>query len=126
MSVALNSILGIAIGIVLTVGNVSGEMHPNFASDPVRGAGVLAQELESRYWQDNAQDQLRKLVAANARGTAQKAKNIIMFLGDGMSLPTVSATRVYLGGEQESLSFERFPHFGLSKVSLINVVAEKS
>lgn len=39
-----------------------------------------------------------------------------MFLGDGMSLQTVAATRMYMGGEELSLSFEKFPHFGLSKV----------
>lgn len=50
------------------------------------------------------------------------AKNIIMFLGDGMSVPTLAAARVYLGslqnvsGEELSLSFENFPYSGLSKV----------
>lgn len=39
-----------------------------------------------------------------------------MFLGDGMSLATVAATRMYLGNENKQLSFEKFAHFGLSKV----------
>lgn len=34
----------------------------------------------------------------------------------GMSLSTVAATRMYLGGEEKQLSFEKFAHFGLSKV----------
>lgn len=33
-----------------------------------------------------------------------------------MSLQTVAATRAYMGGEELNLSFEDFPHFGLSKV----------
>ena len=53
-----------------------------------------------------------------------KAKNVIFFLGDGMSLSTITAARILKGqkqghtGEEESLSFERFPYTGLSKVSL--------
>lgn len=39
-----------------------------------------------------------------------------MFLGDGMSIPTISATRVYLGGEEKDLAFDTFPFTGLSKV----------
>lgn len=46
----------------------------------------------------------------------KRAKNIIIFLGDGMSLATVAATRMYLGNENKQLSFEKFAHFGLSKV----------
>ena len=51
------------------------------------------------------------------------AKNIIIFIGDGMSLPTVTAARVYKGqksgsleGSSASLSWESFPYVGLSKV----------
>lgn len=50
------------------------------------------------------------------------AKNVIMFLGDGMSVATVSAARILLGqrngftGEDSSLYFEKFPYTGLSKV----------
>jgi len=51
-----------------------------------------------------------------------KAKNVILFLGDGLSIPTLAAARTYLGqlqghtGEETVLSFEAFPHTGLSKV----------
>ena len=52
------------------------------------------------------------------------AKNIILFIGDGMSLPTQTATRIFkaqnqdsqVKGEETFLSFEKFPHMGLSKV----------
>jgi alkaline phosphatase len=46
-----------------------------------------------------------------------------MFLGDGLSVPTLAATRIYLGqsqgkpGEEVVLSFEEFPYTGVSKVS---------
>src|SRR5688572_32458292 len=58
--------------------------------------------------------------AANGAMTG-KAKNVIVFLGDGMSLTTVAAARIHEGqrkgnaGEENSLAFERFPHTALSK-----------
>ena len=49
------------------------------------------------------------------------AKNIILFLGDGMSLTTVTAARILDGqqqgllGEENNLSFDGFPFSGLAK-----------
>lgn len=56
------------------------------------------------------------------------AKNVILFLGDGMSVPTFSAARVYMsqlskeGGEESQVSFEKFPYTGLSKVYFIKIM----
>lgn len=53
-----------------------------------------------------------------------KARNVIMFLGDGMSIPTLAAARTLYGqrnnrtGEETKLYFETFPTVGLSKVHL--------
>ena len=50
-----------------------------------------------------------------------KAKNVILFLGDGMSLTTVAAARILDGqrkggpGEDNQLSWEKFPYTALSK-----------
>jgi alkaline phosphatase len=50
-----------------------------------------------------------------------RARNVILFIGDGMSLPTVAAARIHEGqqhgqpGEENALSFERFPYTALSK-----------
>mgnify|MGYP000061842838 FL=1 len=50
-----------------------------------------------------------------------RAKNIILFVGDGMSIPTVTAARIYDGqkrgidGESNSLVFGQFPNVALSK-----------
>jgi alkaline phosphatase len=59
---------------------------------------------------------------AAARGAMSgKAKNVILFVGDGMSLPTVAAARILDGqrkggsGEENMLSWETFPYTGLSK-----------
>lgn len=54
------------------------------------------------------------------------AKNLIMFLGDGMSLTTLTAARIYKGqlqndsGEGDHLSFERFPFTGISKTYCVD------
>jgi alkaline phosphatase len=59
---------------------------------------------------------------AAANGAMQgRAKNVVLFLGDGMSLVTVAAARILEGqrrgdpGEENLLAFERFPHLALSK-----------
>jgi alkaline phosphatase len=52
---------------------------------------------------------------------AGSAKNIILFVGDGMGVTTVTAARIFEGqqqgmsGEENSLSFGKFPFVGLSK-----------
>ena len=70
------------------------------------------------------QDGLETVMKASNRtmiNTPGAAKNIILFVGDGMSITTVTAARIYAGqqnnqsGEESSLSFERFPWTGLSK-----------
>ncbi|MCR6685390.1 alkaline phosphatase [Pseudoxanthomonas sp.] len=62
--------------------------------------------------------------AARAAGNgamAGRAKNVILFLGDGMSLTTVAAARILDGqrrggpGEENLLSWERFPATAFSK-----------
>ncbi|KAF1714456.1 alkaline phosphatase [Pseudoxanthomonas yeongjuensis] len=62
--------------------------------------------------------------AARAAGNGAmqgRAKNVILFLGDGMSLTTVAAARILEGqrkgspGEENQLSWETFPSTALSK-----------
>ena len=52
------------------------------------------------------------------------AKNLILFLGDGMGLTTITSARIYKGqkngkgkaAERETLSWEQLPFTGLAKV----------
>lgn len=73
-------------------------------------------EMENyvEYWKLHGQMKVRQLV--DEKINSNKAKNVILFVGDGMSLDTVAATRMLLGGESKSLSFENFPNVGFSKV----------
>lgn len=74
---------------------------------------------DASYWLNNGKDQLLRTLCAE-HNTAQ-ARNVILFIGDGMSVATVTAARIYQGqqrggsGEENSLSFEKFPHVGLAK-----------
>src|SRR5579859_5061880 len=60
-------------------------------------------------------------LAAQSNTSGQRAKNVIVFLGDGMSLPTIAAAHVRAGqrqgvdGESYRLSFEQFPFSALSR-----------
>lgn len=74
-------------------------------------------EKDGDYWENLGQDILRVQLQKNTLNK-NVAKNVIMFLGDGMSIPTLAATRIYMGGEEKVLSFEKFPYNGLSKVRM--------
>lgn len=97
---------------------------PSSTDDGDRG-GVL-DETSATYWRILAQATLQQQL--QVRPNTNRAKNVIFFLGDGMSLPTIVAARMYAGqqqghsGEEGRLSFEQFPYVGLSKVSVIRVL----
>lgn len=55
--------------------------------------------------------------ALNVAVNNRIAKNVMVFIGDGMGPNTVTATRIYKHGESGRMTFEKFPHMGLLKVS---------
>jgi alkaline phosphatase len=77
--------------------------------------GQTPAESAERWYREGA-ERARSLASGKS-----KAKNVILFVGDGMSLPTVAAARIYEGqlrkqtGEENQLSFEDFPHTAFSK-----------
>lgn len=75
---------------------------------------------------ENAETWLRDGRAAVERAkrtkpNSRKAKNVILFIGDGMGVSTLTAARIFDGqlrgasGEENRLSFEEFPYSALSK-----------
>ncbi|WP_286234375.1 alkaline phosphatase [Thalassotalea sediminis] len=58
---------------------------------------------------------------ASLTNAAGKAKNVILFVGDGMGISTVTAARILAGqkmgkmGEEHQLSFDKFPYSGFAK-----------
>jgi alkaline phosphatase len=47
--------------------------------------------------------------------SARKARNVIFFVGDGMGVSTVTATRVYSVGVDGQLVVDQFPYTALSR-----------
>lgn len=76
-------------------------------------------EFEANYWREGAHNLLKTKVEEELN--TNTAKNIILFIGDGMSLQTVAATRVHAGKDESyNLSFDKFPGFGYSKTYCVN------
>lgn len=72
------------------------------------------------FWLAHGQEHLVKVLAH--KNIERKAKNVIIFLGDGMGLSTITTGRIFKGqskgqsGEEYKLAFENFPNTGFSKV----------
>jgi alkaline phosphatase len=85
-------------------------------------AGAIQTQLacaEGSHWYEDG-----RAAVAQARRLGPNsghAKNVILFVGDGMGLTTVTAARILEGqqrgetGEENLLSFEHFPHVALTK-----------
>ena len=64
--------------------------------------------------------------ASKLQANTAPARNVILFIGDGMGVSTVTAARILEGqrrgesGEENLLSFERFPYVALSKTYSVN------
>ncbi|KAL4715992.1 hypothetical protein ACJJTC_013292 [Scirpophaga incertulas] len=92
---------------------------------------TLFDEKNKDHWRIQAQWTLKNKIQTSLN--TKYAKNVILFLGDGMSITTLAATRVYLGqkygglGEELKLSFEVFPYTGLAKTYCVdNNVADSA
>ncbi|XP_035504740.2 alkaline phosphatase, intestinal, tandem duplicate 1 [Scophthalmus maximus] len=76
-------------------------------------------EKEPAYWDAQAKATLD--AALKLRPRNHQAKNVILFLGDGMGVSTVSAARILRGqmegglGEETMLAMDTFPYVALSK-----------
>lgn len=69
---------------------------------------------DQKYWKSLAEKELEE--ALQVKFNLRTAKNVILFVGDGMGPNTITAARIYRGGESHRLAFEKFPHVGLLKV----------
>lgn len=81
---------------------------------------AIAQRTESpAQWYAEGNNELQRTL--QLQPNENRAKNIILFLGDGMGISTVTAARIFDGqlrgesGEENVLSFEQFPYLALAK-----------
>ncbi|XP_076293665.1 alkaline phosphatase [Lasioglossum baleicum] len=68
---------------------------------------------DSKHWRELATGELKE--ALSYKWNENRAKNVIVFVGDGMSPDTITASRIYRAGETSHLAWEKFPHVGLLK-----------
>uniref|UniRef100_A0A8C1X4E2 Alkaline phosphatase n=1 Tax=Cyprinus carpio TaxID=7962 RepID=A0A8C1X4E2_CYPCA len=77
-------------------------------------------EKDPDFWKEWAQRTLKNALTLQDLNK-NVAKNIILFLGDGMGVPTVTAARILKGqmsgqnGEETQLEMDKFPYVALSK-----------
>ncbi|XP_033822674.1 alkaline phosphatase, tissue-nonspecific isozyme [Periophthalmus magnuspinnatus] len=78
------------------------------------------QEKDPKFWNAWAQKTLKNALTLQDLNKKQ-AKNLILFLGDGMGVPTVTAARILKGqlsgqsGEETVLEMDKFPFLSLAK-----------
>ena len=83
-----------------------------------------------QYWLDAGQKELEE--ALKVEPNKKLAKNVILVIGDGMSLSTSTAARIMKGqnegkdGVSSNLSWDKFPHVGLSKTYNSNAMVPDS
>ncbi len=88
-------------------------------------AGVIPSVQQSSPWYENAEQNISSKLQQK---TKTKAKNVILFVGDGMGVSTLTAARILAGqragktGEEGYLSFEKFPYS--AQVKTYNVDAQ--
>ena len=79
------------------------------------------------FWYEEARAALRRRLSGDgSTGSARPvARNVILFVGDGMGLATITASRILRGqreghpGEETRLAWEHFPAVSLARVSAI-------
>ncbi len=85
---------------------------------PALAAPVLDTPVKDDFWAAGRAALAERLAVVNR---PKRAKNVILMIGDGMGISTITAARIYDGqnpgdgkprrsGEENSLSFERLPH----------------
>ena len=75
--------------------------------------------LDANFWQRQGVSELQKMLKVTKN--EKRAKNVIIFVGDGMGIQTHAMARIYKGqragntGEETNLAWEEFPWSGLIK-----------
>ena len=97
----------------------------SFLLSSVAVAGVLPDVQKNSQWFADGE---QAVIAKTKLTPRNKAKNVILFVGDGMGLSTLTAARILAGqnegksGEEGYLSFETFPYS--AQVKTYNVDAQ--
>lgn len=105
-------------------------------SNPGLGASLLSLSLLLDFpihaqptpedWFESGRQAIQENLSLRHQTATSRARNIILFVGDGMGISTVTAARILEGqlrgesGEENELFFETFPNVALSKTYSTN------
>lgn len=116
MKVVAGAILVILVGLVCALAWVT---VPTGFPNP-----DAEQEKDAKFWHDSNRRALERRLRLERR--EGRANNVILFVGDGMGMSTITAARIFKGqlagesGENATFSFENFPHTSLAKVYCVD------
>ncbi|XP_053362691.1 alkaline phosphatase, tissue-nonspecific isozyme [Clarias gariepinus] len=88
------------------------------------GKSIQLDEENPEFWRTQARATLNS--ALRRKLNTNVAKNIVLFLGDGMGVTTITAARILKGqlegrpGEETVMNMDTFPYVGLSKVYTVD------
>ncbi|KAA0196436.1 hypothetical protein HAZT_HAZT010170 [Hyalella azteca] len=117
MMIARRTILVLAVAFLGTL------VESTYHSRPLVPSNVkvfpTARAEDQAFWYAEAQNEIAQSLARTENNNV--AKNVILFLGDGMSVATITAGRIYKGqqlgqsGEEYKLVWEDFPDLAMIK-----------
>lgn len=112
-------LLPAAVALILTAcASQPGPSGTGAAARPIVVPAIQRPQQETADWWFTAG---AAAAHANVGATPPRAKNVIVFLGDGMSMTTIAAAHILLGerqgkdGESARLAFETLPYTALSR-----------
>ncbi|XP_064460945.1 alkaline phosphatase, tissue-nonspecific isozyme-like isoform X1 [Ornithodoros turicata] len=91
---------------------------------PILRCSGSTDDTDPDFWERSGRQRLEQLLHPHIIDSP--AKNIIVFIGDGMGISTVTAARIYSGqmqnksGEEAMLAFDRFPYTALVKTYAVD------
>ena len=95
------------------------------SNESVKATNAPLKVESPEWWYQQGQNRVKQL--SQKQNFPMKAKNVILFIGDGMNISTITAARILEGqrrgesGEENQLSFEKFPQTALSKTYNTNL-----
>lgn len=112
------------MNIIFKLTTLTAAIAVNLAASGSSMAGSDTPEESAKNWYLQGAETAEKALVDARKAISngrRRAKNIILFVGDGMGVSTVTAARIYDGqlkgmkGEENRLFFETFPYLALSK-----------
>lgn len=83
---------------------------------------------DRRVWYEAAAEGIEARVRDVPGGSGQMARGVVLFVGDGMGMSTLTAARILYGqrrgntGEEAQLAWDRFPAVALARVSFLLIL----